>query len=210
MRRLTRRNGVAVICVAIFALSCTDGDSSRQPAVQTLAPGADEDAHSVSIPSADTVTADVVGPMRQLVLSFETSSSPAAADLVGSWTLVRHVSTHDFGEPGTTGPDREVFEPNGIRRHSLPGAPLEWQMAFEIVEDSQVRVTSRTVWEPSDDSYIVEFNESGDAVFPKDYGGDGDWVYRCRAPTNERLVCLLQGHENKYGLEFWKLEPGSI
>jgi len=123
--------------------------------------------------------------------------------------LIRHIMTAKFLKQ-PNGRDHQTFDLQGIRRDKSPGTPLEWTMTISAAKNGKLHLTSRTQWAPSGDVSPVTFNSEGEMLFTKDYGNDSKWVYRCRAWSPTRLVCLLQDHESGHGLEFNKMPlPGA-
>jgi len=140
--------------------------------------------------------------MMNLQHSFKVAKPPRTEDLVGTWILVLHIMTPKFLQQ-SGGSDHVTFDKDGIRRDKNPSTPLEWTMTISS-RNGHLSVTSHTQWEPSGDSSPVTFNADGDMLFKKDYGSDHDWIYRCRASSPTRLVCLLKDHEAGHGLGFEK------
>src|SRR4051812_6312135 len=71
--------------------------------------------------------------MLQLRESFQRARAPHDNELLGTWMLIRDVSTEEF-LTGMQGPDHLLFDPNGIRRDpQTSGAnsaekPFEWTL----------------------------------------------------------------------------------
>lgn len=146
----------------------------------------------------------VESPMTRLRELFQRADSPREVDVLGSWVLIRHVLTEKF-ITGRDGPDHVLFDVDGVRREAQAGKELEWILVFSRGGAGKLQVKSDTVWVPTGDISAVDFNSEGDLTFEKQYGGDSDWIYRCRASNAGHLVCLLRGHESGHGVEFRKL-----
>ena len=146
--------------------------------------------------------------MMVLQQMFKECKPPRPKDLPGDWMLIRHIMTAKFLKQ-PNGRDHQTFNIQGIRRDKSPGTPLEWTMSIGAAKNGRLRVTSHTQWEPTGDVSPLTFNSAGDMLFTKDYGHDSKWVYRCRAGSPTRLVCLLKDHEAGHGLEFTKMPPPS-
>jgi hypothetical protein len=152
--------------------------------------------------------------MAKLRSQFATASSADEQDLLGRWVAVKEVWTKEF-LTGKTGADHVESDDNGLRRTAISqsvigrpkanvaGHPLEWTLTFHN-KASHLQATSEVPWPPSGDTSNVTFTRSGDFTFKKDYGGDADWVYRCRAASSRELVCVLDDGKG-HGVVFRKV-----
>ncbi len=127
------------------------------------------------------------GAIREFEERFAQAAPVKAANLTGTWVMIRHVMTEKFIN-GVTGPDHVLYDPAGIRGQDRTGN-LEWVLTFEKGASAQPEVTA------------VKNNAAGEATFDKDYGGDSEWNYRCRLAARDDLLCLLTGHPG-HGVEF--------
>jgi hypothetical protein len=141
--------------------------------------------------------------MARLGDSFRKARRLQPAELLGIWVEITNVSTEMF-ETGRSGPDNVLFDIAGIRHEDQPGHPLDWTLTFRMAQEGHLQVTSDRSWGPTGDISPANFNSNGDLTFEKHYGGDAQWIYRCRAANSRRLVCLLRNHERGHGVEFLK------
>lgn len=131
---------------------------------------------------------------------FQSSEVPDPGDLPGRWVMVRHVFT-ERGVTGRSGPDRILFNLDGIHYGGDVNQSLEWVLSLSY-QGSDERTASLGLVAATSDIVSVEFNSEGELVLGKDYAGDSIWYYRCRLAAPDRLVCLLMGHEDDHGVEF--------
>lgn len=131
--------------------------------------------------------------MAELHRLFQQAALPRESSLVGRWVMIRHVATEMF-VLGQSGPDRILFDMEGVRAGGKTTEPLEWVLTLN---GPPLRAVER-------DIYSLTLSAVGELVFFKDHAGDSEWVYRCRLVSTRRLVCLLRGHEDGHGVEFFK------
>jgi hypothetical protein len=124
--------------------------------------------------------------------------------LGGRWVEIANVATERFIS-GRSGPDHVQFDVRGIRRADVPGNPLDWTMTFRVTRSGALQVACETAWDGLRDVAPVRVASNGEVTFEKENGGEGRWIYRCRATSATHLVCLLRDHENGHGLEFVKI-----
>jgi hypothetical protein len=158
-------------------------------------------------------------PMAQLRSQFAAASSASQQNLLGRWVAVREIWTEEF-LTGKTGADHVESDQNGLRRtansqsvvgrprSNVAGHPLEWTLTFHN-RDSHLQATSEVPWQPSGDISNIKFSENGDFTFTKDYGGDAEWVYRCRAASLSELICVLDGGKG-HGVVFRKMQDEQL
>jgi hypothetical protein len=162
-------------------------------------------------PAMDAGTADRPS-MASLRASFRRASRPQPSELVrGTWVEITNIATEQF-VTGRSRPEHMLFDMEGIKRPELPKRPYDWTLRFSAAQ-SAVVVTFESAWTPAGnrpDTATTHFDAAGDLVFEKDYGGDGRWIYRCRAASAQRLVCLLQNHETGHGVEFLRIDAGGM
>lgn len=140
--------------------------------------------------------------MVEMQERFAAAKPARRADLVGTWVAVKEVWTEKF-LTGRTGPDHVASDENGIRRPNaplkstigrpqtaVPGRPLEWRLTFRRHEDG-MEAESEVPWVPTGDVAQVAFGPNGDFRFEKQYGGDGRWIYRCRAVDPKNGSCVF-------------------
>jgi hypothetical protein len=145
--------------------------------------------------------------MTSLRASFRRAVQPKPNELVtGLWVEITTIATERFVSGGS-GPEHVLFDIEGIKRPDQHDYPFDWTMRFRAVRGG-LQATFESVGTPKGnrpDTAAVQFNAAGDLVFEKGYGGDGQWIYRCRAVNVQRLVCLLLDHENGHGVEFLRI-----
>jgi hypothetical protein len=142
--------------------------------------------------------------MTVLLQTFERAASPSTADLIGTWVMVKHVMTLKF-LTGRDGGEDVRADPAGVRREAVPGRPLEWTLSFFTDSADRLMVRSEAIGGPEGGGVaLVARNATRDIVFRQDYGGDSDWVYRCRAPAPTQLACVLRTSQTEHGVEFLK------
>jgi hypothetical protein len=124
--------------------------------------------------------------------------------LSGRWVEITNVMTERFVN-GHAGPDHVQFDVRGIRRADVPGHPLDWTMTFRVTRSGALQVAFETAWDGGGDVAPVRVASNGEVTFEKEYGGEGRWIYRCRAASATHLVCLLRGHKSGHGMEFLKI-----
>ena len=139
--------------------------------------------------------------MARLRDSFRKAKRAQPSELVGTWVEITNVFTETF-LTGRSGPDHVLFDIAGIRRDDQPGHPLDWTLTFRTGRAEDLQVISDTAWVPTGDISSVNFDSNGDFTFEKQYGGDAQWIYRCRAANSNRLICLLRNHEGGHAVEF--------
>jgi hypothetical protein len=122
------------------------------------------------------------------------------SELLGKWVEITNVSTEMF-VTGRSGPDHGLFDVAGIRRDDHQDNPLDWTLAFRTTRAEDLQVISDHGLVPTGDISSVKFDANGDFTFEKQYGGDSQWIYRCRAASSKRLVCLLRNHESGRSVE---------
>jgi hypothetical protein len=138
-----------------------------------------------------------------LYRSFQEAQPAREDDLLGVWVETANIATQKF-LTGRSGKEHVSFAPEGIRRRDVQGNPYDWKLTFHRSE-GLLQATSDTAWEPTGDVSQVQFDSKGDLLFHKEFGGEGDYSYRCRAEDPNTLVCLLR--RGAAGLEFRKLSP---
>jgi len=143
--------------------------------------------------------------MSHLRRAFQRARRVRREELLGGrWVEIAYVATERFINGGS-GPDHVQFDVRGIRRTDAPGQPLEWTMTFRVTRAGALQVAFETAWDGLGDVAPVRVASNGDVTFEKEYGGEGRWIYRCRAASATHLVCLLRDHESGHGMEFLKM-----
>jgi len=100
--------------------------------------------------------------LNQLRRAFQQARAVRREELLGGrWVEIANVATERFIN-GRSGPD---------------------QVQFDVTRAGALQVVFETVWDGHGDVAPVHVASNGDVTFEKEYGGEGRWIYRCRAAS---------------------------
>jgi hypothetical protein len=136
--------------------------------------------------------------MTALSKDFKAAPVPAKSALLGRWILVTNVNTEHF-ITGRDGPDRVLAVPSGVRDSA---GKAYWTLEFRRGRNSRLTLTSDAAF-VGEYSPPMSFNARGELTFSQDYGGDSGYLYRCRMPNANTLICL-EAHPG-HGVEFRRM-----